>query len=289
MKRPAGKSALVVGAGGAVGEAIAHALLDAGWRVRASMRRLHGPAAARLSARGVPIVPVDLEAPAGLSADLRDTDAIVFAPTLTLSVKAAPLVAAAGIERALFFSSNNVAVDPDDPIYAALAAAERAVRAHLPGATILRPTLIYGDARLPAVPRLMALMRRSPVFPVPGSGRAMQQPVFHLDLARAAAAAVLLEEAAGKTYAIGGAERLSLAAMYRAIAQAAGGARLILPTPLWLLRLAARVTPLPLDAAQLRRAEQDKTAVAVDPPPSGLAARTPFAEGLRRLAADLRA
>jgi NADH dehydrogenase len=199
------------------------------------------------------------------------------------------LVAQAGVERAVFFSSNNVAVDPGDPIYAALAEAEREALAILPQATILRPTLIYGERRLPTLPRLMRLMRRTPVFPVPGSGRALQQPVFHKDLARAAAAALLLEEAVGKIYAIGGPDQLSLAALYRAVARAAGGPQVILPTPVWLLNLARRFVSVPLDAAQLKRVEEDKRAVPADPPPPELAARTPLAEGLTQLAADLSA
>jgi NADH dehydrogenase len=274
MTRAAARSALVVGAGGAVGEAVAHALLDVGWRVTATMRRLHAPAAARLAARGVRLLPLALEAPAGLARDLAGVSGVVFAPILTLSVKAAPLVAQAGVERAVFFSSNNVAVDPGDPIYAALAEAEREALAILPQATL---------------PRLMRLMRRTPVFPVPGSGRALQQPVFHKDLARAAAAALLLEEAVGKIYAIGGPDQLSLAALYRAVARAAGGPQVILPTPVWLLNLARRFVSVPLDAAQLKRVEEDKRAVPADPPPPELAARTPLAEGLTQLAADLSA
>jgi hypothetical protein len=63
----------------------------------------------------------------------------------------------------------------------------------------------------------------------------------------------------------------------------------ILPTPVWLLNLARRFVSVPLDAAQLKRVEEDKRAVPADPPPPELAARTPLAEGLTQLAADLSA
>jgi len=280
-------TALVIGAGGAVGEAVAHALLDVGWRVIAGMRRFNGRAAARLIARNVRVIPVDLAAPDSLRPLLGGVEGVVLAPILTVSAPVAGLIAEAGVERAVFFSSNNVAVAQDEPVYAALAAAEREALAALPRATVLRPTLIYGDVRLRAVTRLMRLMRRTPVFPVPGWGKAVQQPVFYQDLARAAATALLLPEAAGKTFAVGGPETMSLRAMYRAVSQAAGGWRLLAPAPAGLLGLAARILPLPLDRAQLRRVDRDKQAVAADPAPPALQARTPLAEGLRRLAGEL--
>lgn len=280
---------LVVGASGAVGEAIAAACLDEGATVRAAMRRRNEAAITRLTTRGAEIFDLDLEDRAAIARALAGMDAAVFAPALTKSAPAAPFLAKAGVRHAVFISSNNVAVDAQNPIYRALAQAEREVRAAAPFATIVRPTLIYGDPRLPAVPRLMALARRWRVAPVPGSGAALQQPVFVEDLARACAGALLADAGQGKTFAVGGPEIMTARAMYARIARAGGVWPWVVAIPTPLLRAVGALVKLPLDAAQLARAGRDKRAHEVDPLPPAWRPATPFEDGLRALLERTRA
>lgn len=273
----------IAGAGGAVGEAIALSLIAAGATVRAGLRTPRPQAEARLTAAGAEIVRADVTSGPDVAALLEGADAAVFTPILTISAAALPRLAG---RRAVFFSSNNVAVAPQDAKYAALAAAEARIRAAAPRAAILRPTLIYGDARLANIPRLMALMRRMPLMPVPGSGRALQQPLFFEDLARVAAHAALNGELAGRTLALGGPETLNLRDFYRAVSHAAGGARLLVPAPRWLLAGVRRFgLPLPIRADEIARADLDKRARAIDPLPAALAPRIGLEEGLARLVA----
>ncbi len=278
-----GRLVAVLGAGGAVGEAIARRLIAAGHRVRAGVRR-PGAAGDRLAALGAAVTIARLEAPEEIAALFVGADAGVATPILTESLAAAPALAA--LDRAIVFSSNNVAVAPDDPVYAALAAAEAQWRAIAPRATIVRPTLLYGDPRLKAVPDLMALMRRTPVMPVPGLGRALQQPLFVEDAAALVVAALDASDSAGRTLAIGGPDVLSLRALYAAVSRAAGGVRVLAPTPRALLRLAAYMGA-PLSAAQIARAHLDKTARRVDPLPAGWAPATDIRSGLAHLARRL--
>ncbi|MGE3142558.1 MAG: NmrA family NAD(P)-binding protein [Hyphomonadaceae bacterium] len=282
------RRAVVIGAGGAVGEAIAARLCGAGVAVLAAMRGSHPDAEQRLRTLGAEIVKIDLLDDASFAPALTGADIVIATPILTLSRRLAGAAQAAGVKRAVFFSSNNVAVDGESPVYAELRAAEGQVRAALPGAVILRPTLVYGDPRLPALPRLIRLMRRTPICPLPGRGKALQQPVFFEDLASFAAAAALGAGVEGKTFALGGPEAMSLKAMYQAVSDAAGGRRLILPVPRWaLLALLAGGVRLPLDSDQVRRADVDKLARPVDPPPAAFSPKTPFKAGLVRLISAL--
>lgn len=280
--------ALVVGASGAVGEAVAHSLRGRGWEVRATMRRRDHAAAQRLRDSGADVAALDLDSPDRLAALAADCEAIVFAVRLDLATAAlaqAPIRA-----RVLAFSSNNVAIDRESVTYRALADAEGALRAARPDTILIRPTLIYGDPRLPTLTRLMRLARRSPILPTPGSGRALVQPVFHADLGRLAAG-LLSDVQAGGVYAAGGPDLLSFRAMYAAVSRAAGAHNLVIGVPVFALRagrlLAGRAFPLSYE--QIDRAETDRPAVPVDTPPPGLVPATPLATGLAALANSLRA
>src|SRR5690606_39772229 len=105
-------------------------------------------------------------------------------------------------------SSNNVAVHPEAATYRLLGAAEAALRARHGDVAIIRPTLIYGEPRLQTVAQLMRRARAWPLLPLPGSGRALTQPVFYGDLGRAAA--VLAEQGEGGGFAGGGPDLVSL-------------------------------------------------------------------------------
>lgn len=274
------KRAFVVGAGGAVGEAAALALLRDGWAVTASMRRVRPEVVSRLETAGA-------ERHIGAFPDTQWVnsayDAVVF--TTHLSIANATLAkAAVETRRLVVFSSNNVAADSEAPSYQALAAEERAVRARFPDVAIIRPTMIYGDPRLGTLRRLMQLARRSPILPLPGSGHAMVQPVFHGDLG-IVAAGLASERAPSGVFAVGGPDVVSMRALYRAVVRAARAHTLIVPAPGPLLSLAAAMKLI--SAEQATRAEADRTAVQQDLLPSELMPRTSLIDGLAHLARAL--
>jgi uncharacterized protein YbjT (DUF2867 family) len=277
------KTALVVGAGGAVGEAAALELAARGWRVTASMHTPRTEATARLEAAGAAVALHDLER-ADDWAEQR-YDAVVFAARLDLAVRALER-ADIGAARIVAFSSNNVAVHPEAPTYRALAEAEAKLRARFPDAAIVRPTMIYGDPRLATLTRLMALARKIPVLPLPGSGRARVQPVFHEDLGRVAAG--LAVGVAPGIYAVGGPDIVSMRALFEAAARAAGARCMIAPIPAPLLRLAAPLLSFAgFSGDQVQRAERDRLAVEATPLPAELAPRVGLEAGLARLAAAM--
>lgn len=283
------RRALVVGAGGALGEAIAHELLARGWSVDARMRRPHRQVQDRLIAAGARVDRLDLHHAAAFGRALDACDAVIFCPILTLSALALPALRDRPNVGVIFFSSNNVSFDPDTPVYRAILAAEARVRDALPTSIILRPTLIYGDPRLTTIPNVMRVMRRLPVFPMPGCGGALQQPVHVKDLARVAAEALETASVQGRTFALGGPDILPARAFYAAIMCALDLERPMVSTPRLALRAARALLGkrFPLDAAQIARVDKDRCADVSFAPPANLRPRTPLADGLRDLARAL--
>ena len=97
---------------------------------------------------------------------------------------------------------------------------ENAVRDSFPGATIIRPSLVFGAED--DLTNRFARLARLPVLPVLAP-RTTFQPVYVRDLAQAIAAAATKPVAhAGKTYEIGGPQALTFRALNEAIIRAAG-------------------------------------------------------------------
>ena len=98
---------------------------------------------------------------------------------------------------------------------------EAAVSAAFPGATILRPSIIFGREDQ-FINRFAGLICMLPVVPVIGGGTKFQ-PVFVGDVAQAVAAIVADPQAhSGKTYDLGGPEVMTMADVNDWIADATG-------------------------------------------------------------------
>lgn len=279
------RKALVVGAGSPLGLDIAARLAGGGYAVTASYRTGRPGLRARIEAAGAMPKRLDLGDADRLRALLASCDTAVFVPILSVCAPAAGLLRPE--QRAVFLSSNNVAVVPEAPVYRALAEAEARVRRAHPAAAILRPTMIYGHPDDGNMARLMRAARRWPVLPCPAGG-ALQQPVFWRDLSAAAAAAVDEAWCDGGTRAVAGPDILTTRQLFRAVSRAAGRRRLILPLPagLTLAGLAAMrqlgLSP-PASPEQVIRATLDKTARG----PAAMLGPTPVSEGLGELARAL--
>ena len=279
------KSILVVGAGGAVGLEIVRALCARGADVTATYRTPRNGAAAAIAAAGGRAVRLDLADRDAAQMAIEQAGGVIFTPILTVSAPAAALLRPG--QAAVFFSSNNVAVDPQAEVYAALLAAEKRVAAAAPQAAILRPTMIYGYPGDGNLSRLMAAMRRWPATPLPGDGRALQQPVYFRDLARAAVDVLFDAGRHGAICAVAGPQAVSARDLYEAAAIAAGAPKRFVPIPVKTAAAALGALEragmrLPVKAAQLRRSLDDKT-----PRGEVILTETLLAEGLSALAAAM--
>ena len=134
-----------------------------------------------------------------------------------------------------------------------IAAGERAIeRSGIPY-TILRPTMIYGGTADRNISRLIRLVRRTTVIPLPGGGRSLFQPVHVDDLAACIVAALERLQSIGKTYNVPGGSAHSLKEIVRIIAELLGKRVSTLPVPFALADLAVRAHERLAHTPRLRR------------------------------------
>ena len=223
---------VVTGAFSYTGSHIAARLLADGERVRTLSRR---PATTHpLSAR-VEYGALQFADPDRLRADLRGATtlyntywirfprgATTWDDVLRNTRVLLRAAAEAGVRRVVHVSVTGAREDSPLPYYAFKARAERAVReAGLESHAILRPTLVFarGDVLLNNV---AWLLRRLPVFVIPGTGAYRVQPVAAEDVAELAVA--LGRHEADTTADAAGPDALAFAALVRMV-RAATGAR----------------------------------------------------------------
>jgi len=145
----------------------------------------------------------------------------------------------AGIGRAVFVSTTAVATRLPAASRQVRLAAEQRIRSSRLDWTILRPTMIYGGPGDRNLSRLLALLHRAPVLPVPG-GQHLQQPVHVADLADAVLAAAENPSTSKRSYDVAGPEPLTFTYMLRTAASAVASRTRFVPVPLASAVAAAR-------------------------------------------------
>ena len=279
---------LVTGAGGALGRHLVPALRDAGWRVRALVRR-RSVAAANEAVAG------DLLEPASLRAAVAGADAVLHGAAVTHArnprryhevnvngtralVEAAR---AAGVGRFLLLSSGALGEGGGAYSDSKRAAEEVVAAAGIPF-TVVRLPEVYGAGGREGIDRLIADCRAGRQLVIVGDGRDEVSPVHVDDAVAAIVRALDAPEARDKTYTLA-AEPLSLREAAEACRAAFGSRSRIVRVPERAARLAARaarILPLPLYPDQLERLRAPR------PAPSPEAASElgfrprPFPEGL---------
>lgn len=236
-----GRTALLFGGSGQIGERLLQGLLAAGWQVHAVSRTAQPPRAGvhwhlgELGALQAPPVqadaifscgPLDAFADWYRRTPLRAPRVVAFGST-SLEVKRDSLDAAErDVARRLR--------EAEATLFAA--AAERAA-----AVTVLRPTLVYGAGRDRTLSAIAALARRSGWFVLPRSARGLRQPVHVQDLADAALAVLAHPATHGRSYALGGGEVLSYREMVRRVLAALQPPARLLPLPHALFALALSI------------------------------------------------
>jgi len=100
---------------------------------------------------------------------------------------------------------------------------------------VLRPTLMFGWFDPKHLGWLARFMEKTPVFPIPGHGRYMRQPLYIRDFCRALAWAIE-HRPAGAVYDVVGAQRIDYVDMIRLIKKVKGLRTWIVPIPFALFR-----------------------------------------------------
>lgn len=250
----------VIGASGRSGAALCRALRARGMPFVPVVRD-----AARWAATGLPGAPriAELRDAAALRAALDGAEQVVNCA----HARHAPAVLAAAPADASFVflgSTRRYSRWPDDH-GDGVRAGEAAFLGSGRRGVMLHPTMIYGAEGEDNVQRLAALLKRLPVAPLPGGGRALVQPIHQDDLTACILAALERGWAAPEAIVVAGPEPLPYRDFLATVARAAGlSPPRIVPIPGPLLMAAApltRVLPrMPvIRVAELRRLLEDKS------------------------------
>ena len=235
---------------------------------------------------GVEIRTLDLDAPENAASVLADCEQIVFCPILSSSGPTArQLRAKESSAHLILFSSNNVGIDFESPVYAALRAEEEAVSS-LPGGkiAIIRPCMIYGNRNDGNIGRLIGFAERFRVLPLIGAGTARQQPVHYDDLAALTVHVLKNQSELMLKVGAGGPDVHKLKDIYRMIADEVSGPVFTVRVPGFVLRLGRKIIGQGADLsdAQIRRADADR--LQTWPAPEGWQARISMRDGIRQIA-----
>ncbi|KKC25865.1 complex I NDUFA9 subunit family protein [Sphingomonas sp. SRS2] len=229
------------GGGGFLGRYVAQELLKAGARVRIAER---DPSDAwflkPLGGLGqIQFVPASVTKPASIAHAVEGADAVINLVGIlkgdfdAIQRKGAGNVAAAaraaGADTLVHISA--IGADPESPsAYGrSKGEGEAAVRAAFPEATIIRPSVVFGqeDGFL----NRFAAMQAMPFVPVLRGGVKFQ-PVWVADVARAIAAAATSPAVhGGQTYELGGPEVVTMAGLNEWLAKATGREPNFVPVP----------------------------------------------------------
>lgn len=265
----------LIGGGGFLGRYVAQELLAAGARVRIAQRDPREALFLKpLGGLGqTQFVAVDVRKPETVARAVAGADAVVnlvgtlsgdFHGLQTVGARTvAQAAAAAGVGSLVHISA--IGADPESPsAYArSKGEGEAAVRAAFPGATILRPSIVFGREDQ-FVNRFAGMIAGMPVVPVLRASTKFQ-PVYVVDVAQAVVAALGGDSARGKTLELGGPDILSMGALIRWIAGAIGRDPVIVELPDMiggLIALGGFLPGAPITRDQWRMLQRDNVVAA---------------------------
>ena len=244
---------LVLGGTGFVGRHVCEKLQRAGWRITVATR--HAINASHIQhLPGLTVVEASVHDEAALATLLPGHQVVVNLVAILHGSEAAferthvqlPTLLArackkAGVRRVIHVSALGVSTDSPSRYQRSKARGEQVLRDSGLDLTVLRPSVIFGagDRFLNLFARLQSLF---PVVPLAGAS-ARFQPVWVEDVA-SAVVACLRNDTVGKTYDCVGPKVMTLADLVRAAGRYGSRQRPIVPLPLAMGRLQARMMEL---------------------------------------------
>jgi NADH dehydrogenase len=151
--------------------------------------------------------------------------------------------AAAGVARLVLVSGIGADAQSRSPYIRARGRGELAVSEAFPGATIVRPSAMFGpgDALFGTLADIARLL---PAVPLIGGGRTRLQPVYVEDVAEAIARMLADPGTAGRTYELGGPGVHTLRELVGFALRIIDKRRLLVPVPFALAEIQARLFEL---------------------------------------------
>jgi NADH dehydrogenase len=235
----------VFGGSGFVGRYVVRALCREGWRVRVALRRPHTAQDLKVmgSVGQVQLVQANIRFPESVARALDGANAAVNLVAVLYeegqqSFEALHVQGSAGVAQAAasagisnFVQISAIGADPDgESDYARTKGqGELAVRAALPSADIMRPSIIFG-AEDSFFNRFAAMAQMMPALPLIGGGDTKFQPVYVGDVAEAIIK-TLSSGTRGETYELGGPRVYSFKELMTFMLETTGKKRFLLPLP----------------------------------------------------------
>ena len=275
-----GRIVTVFGGTGFLGHQVVRRLLNHGFRVRVGARHPEriSPLLAREGA-GPETIKVDILDEASIAAALVGAYGVVNAVSLYLerggretfravhvdgAGRIGRLAREAGVER--FVHISGIGADPSSSsdYIRARGSGEIVVQQIFPGATMVRPSVMFGpDDHF--LTTLASLLKTLPVYPVFGRGETRLQPVHVEDVAEAIARNLGGEVGSGHPcYEFGGPRSYTYAELLRIIASQTGTRARLLPLPFALWHAVARLCEFmpgaPLTRGQVALMRRDNVA-----------------------------
>jgi len=213
------KLVTIYGGSGFVGRYIARRLAKAGWRVRVAVRRPNEAIFVKPYGVVGQVEPVlcNIRDDASVAQVMMGADAVVNCVGILArhgkntfdavqaegATRIARVAEAQGVTQMVHISAIGADADSDSDYARTKAVGEAGVLKHMPGATILRPSIVFGPEDQ-FFNRFASMARLGPILPVVGAETKFQ-PVYVDDVA-AAAEKVLQGDVAAGIYELGGPE-----------------------------------------------------------------------------------
>jgi len=250
------KLVTIFGGSGFLGRHITRALARQGHRIRIAVRR--PDLAGHVQPLGTPgqIMPVqaNLRYPESVEAACVGSDVVINLVGVlfssgaqsfsTLHAHGARVVARAarnaGAAQLIQMSAIGADEDSASEYARTKAQGEVAAREEFPGATIIRPSVVFGPEDN-FFNQFAAMARFSPALPLIGGGETRFQPVFVGDVAAAVAKLVATGNGNGKIWEFGGPAQLSFRELLAYVLEVTGRKRLLVPVPFAIARINAAV------------------------------------------------